>query len=65
MSRSSDSPGSHIAVQTVRICYTSELRKEDNIAVSAAGSSVTASVVDSLTECLTRVATDVKWQALS
>jgi len=38
--------------------------EKDNIAVSA-GSSVRASVVGSLTECLTRVATDVKWQALS
>jgi hypothetical protein len=38
--------------------------KKDNVAVSA-GSSVTASVVGSLTECLIRVATDVKWQALS
>jgi hypothetical protein len=37
--------------------------KKDNVAVST-GSSVTASVVGSLTECLICVATDVKWQAL-
>jgi hypothetical protein len=37
--------------------------KKDNVAVSA-GSSVTASLVGSLTECLIRVAIDVKWQAL-
>jgi hypothetical protein len=35
--------------------------KKDNVAVSA-GSSVTASLVGSLTECLMRVAKDVKWQ---
>jgi len=63
VSRSPDSPGSHIAVQTVRICYIFELRKKDNVAVPA-GRSVTASVVCSLTECLIRVATDVKWQAV-
>jgi hypothetical protein len=37
--------------------------EKDNIAVSAE-SSVAASLVGSLTECLIRVATDVKWQAL-
>jgi hypothetical protein len=37
--------------------------KTDSVAVSAE-SSVTAGLVGGLTECLMRVATDVKWQAL-
>jgi hypothetical protein len=37
--------------------------KKDNVTVSTGGS-VTASFVGSLTGCLIRVATDVKWQAL-
>jgi hypothetical protein len=38
--------------------------KKDNVAISA-GNSVTACAVGSLTECLIRVATYVKWQALT
>jgi anaerobic ribonucleoside-triphosphate reductase len=37
--------------------------KKDNVTTST-GSSETASLVGSLTGCLIRVATDVKWQAL-
>jgi len=53
MSRSPDSPGSHIALQTARILLHSGTDKKENIAFSAERS-VTASLVGSFTRVFNR-----------
>jgi len=62
MSRSPDSPGFH-PLFTRSELFHFEAEKKDNVAFSV-GSSVTADLVGSVAECLIRVATDVKSQAL-
>ena len=62
MSRSADSPRSQPLFRRSELFHFGN-EKKDNVAFSV-GSSVTADLVGSVAECLIRVATDVKSQAL-